>query len=165
MPCIPSKNFLFTQRQVFHVSKKRIQTGKEVYLEEGKKQLAVLKLFNGHQPDYHMYENAIRHWDGYWFGKYKNYGDTFPHYWSALSGLVFREYGKINGDSEYDKMAENSLRGVLSAFHEDGSASCAYVYPYRVNQVKCAYEDPWANDQDWALYYYLKEGKNYDRSR
>ena len=32
MPCIPSKNFLFTQRQVFHVSKKRIQTGKEVYL-------------------------------------------------------------------------------------------------------------------------------------
>ena len=62
-------------------------------------------------------------------------------------------------------MAENSLRGVLSAFHEDGSASCAYVYPYRVNQVKCAYEDPWANDQDWALYYYLKEGKNYDRSR
>ena len=140
-------------------------TGKEVYLEEGKKQLAVLKLFNGHQPDYHMYENAIRHWDGYWFGKYKNYGDTFPHYWSALSGLVFHEYGKITGDSEYDKMAENSLRGVLSAFHEDGSASCAYVYPYRVNQVKCAYEDPWANDQDWALYYYLKEGKNYDRSR
>ena len=140
-------------------------TGKEKYLEEGKKQLAVLKLFNGHQPDFHMYENAIRHWDGYWFGKYKNYGDTFPHYWSALSGLVFGEYGKIAGDSEYDRMAENSLRGVLSAFHEDGSASCAYVYPYRVNQVKCVYEDPWANDQDWALYYYLKEGKNYDRSR
>ena len=28
--------------------------------------------------------------------------------------------------------------------------------------VDVPYPDPWANDQDWALYYYLKEGKNYD---
>ena len=54
------------------------------------------------------------------------------------------------------------MRGVLSMINGDGSASCAYVYPFMVNKVRCQYADPWANDQDWALYYYLKEGKNYD---
>ena len=66
---------------------------KILYLEEGKKQLAVLVLFNDISR-FHMYENAVRHWDGYWFGKYKNLGDTFPHYWSSLSGVAFREYEK-----------------------------------------------------------------------
>ena len=54
------------------------------------------------------------------------------------------------------------MRGVLSMINSDGSASCAYVYPFKDNNVRCQYADPWANDQDWALYYYLKEGKNYD---
>ena len=145
----PAVNYLF---QLYEL------TGKILYLEEGKKQLAVLVLFNGHQPDFHMYENAVRHWDGYWFGKYKNLGDTFPHYWSSLSGVAFREYEKITGERSYGVKAENSLRGVLSMINSDGSASCAYVYPFMVNNVRCQ----WANDQDWALYYYLKEGKNYD---
>lgn len=149
----PAVNYLF---QLYEL------TGKILYLEEGKKQLAVLVLFNGHQPDFHMYENAVRHWDGYWFGKYKNLGDTFPHYWSSLSGVAFREYEKITGERSYGVKAENSLRGVLSMINSDGSASCAYVYPFMVNNVRCQYADPWANDQDWALYYYLKEGKNYD---
>lgn len=34
-----------------------------------KGRIKVLELFNGMQPDYHLYEAAIRHWDGYWFGK------------------------------------------------------------------------------------------------
>ena len=55
-----------------------------------------------------MYENAVRHWDGYWFGKYKNLGDTFPHYWSSLSGVAFREYEKITGERSYGVKAENS---------------------------------------------------------
>ncbi len=44
-------------------------TKEEKYLEGAKLQLKVLELFNGIQPDYHLYETAIRHWDGYWFGK------------------------------------------------------------------------------------------------
>lgn len=140
-------------------------TGDNVYLKEGKKQMEVLQLFNGHQPDFHLYENAVRHWDGFWFGKRKNYGDTFPHYWSALSGMAFLEYGKITGEKDFYNMGENSLRGVLSMFHSDGSASCAYVYPHKVNDVQCGYYDPWANDQDWGLYFYLKEGMSYDRNK
>lgn len=44
-------------------------TGEEKYAQAARIQLAVLDLFQGFQPDYHMNEVAIRHWDGYWFGK------------------------------------------------------------------------------------------------
>ena len=44
---------------------------------------------------------------------------------------------------------------TCACFFEDGKASCAYVYPYRVNGVRAGFYDPFANDQDWALVYYL----------
>ncbi|HBM81313.1 MAG TPA: six-hairpin glycosidase, partial [Clostridiaceae bacterium] len=65
-----------------------ILTKEQKYLDAGREHLRILEQFNGIQPDYHLYETAIRHWDGYWFGKKKLYGDTFPHYWSALTGNV-----------------------------------------------------------------------------
>lgn len=148
-------------------------TKNPVYLKEGRMHMAVLLLFNGKAPDYHLYENAIRHWDGYWFGKRRLYGDTFPHYWSTLTGVecvrmaqILREIGegseqgKENGmkqrteeEAFYKEAAKASLRGCLNLFRKDGTASCAYVYPHTVNGVKAGYYDPWANDQDWALYY------------
>lgn len=133
-------------------------TGEDKYLTSGKEQLCVLELFNGHQPDYHMNEVSIRHWDGYWFGKRRKLGDTFPHYWSSLTGLAYKYYAQITGDRRYYEKAENSLRGSLSMFFPDGRASCAYVYPDQVNGETCGYYDPWANDQDWGLYFYLVEG-------
>lgn len=128
----------------------------ERYLVEAKKQLEVLYLFNGRQPDYHLFENAIRHWDGYWFGKYKLLGDTYPHYWSVLTGLAFIQYAEITDDCDCKEIAEASLRGCLNLFSKDGKASCAMVFPQTVNGIKAHYYDPWANDQDWALYYALK---------
>ncbi|MDO4621051.1 MAG: hypothetical protein Q4B09_10580 [Lachnospiraceae bacterium] len=131
-------------------------SGDREYLEEGKRQIGILELFNGIQPDYHLHEVAIRHWDGYWFGKRRLYGDTFPHYWSGLTGTVFLRYARITGDASYRKKAEDSLRGVVSLFFGDGSASCAYVFPQFVNGVKADFPDPYANDQDWGLYFYLR---------
>lgn len=131
-------------------------TGEQKYKEEAKAQYAFLDLFQGSQPDYHMNEVAIRHWDGYWFGKRRCLGDTFPHYWSALSGCAFLHTEKIADTDKYAKKARKNLRGVLSMFKEDGSASCAMVYPMRVNGKKAAFYDPWANDQDWGLYFNLK---------
>jgi len=125
-------------------------------LEEAKRQLDVLDLFNGVQPDYHLYEVGIRHWDGYWFGKRRMLGDTFPHYWSALTGRVFARYARITGDETYAKRAENALRGPLSMIFPDGSASCAMVYPRTVNGETANFYDPWANDQDWGIYFYAK---------
>lgn len=136
--------------QVYNLTKEK------KYLEAAKIQIQVLELFNGFQPDYHLHEVAIRHWDGFWFGKRRQYGDTFPHYWSALTGNVFHLYAKAIQDKEYDRRAEDSLRGVLPLFFPDGSASCAYLYPLFVNHVPGKYYDEYANDQDWGLYYYLR---------
>ena len=126
------------------------------FLEEAEKQMEVLELFNGEQPDYHQYEVAIRHWDGRWFGKYRNYGDTYPHYWSSLTGIDFIQYSNITGNEKYKEKAKASFRGCLNLFGADGSASCAMVYPDMVNGKKGHYYDPWANDQDWALYFALR---------
>ncbi|MDR2617882.1 MAG: hypothetical protein LBC62_03320 [Treponema sp.] len=128
----------------------------EKYLAGAKKQLSIVSLFNGLQPDAYLYETSIRHWDGFWFGKRRLYGDTFPHYWSALTGTAFAEYYRVSGDEDALKQAEHSIRGVLSLFFADGSASCAHVYPLTVNGQQGGYFDPWANDQDWGLYLALK---------
>ncbi len=131
-------------------------TGKEEYRAAAVEQLAVLDLFQGFQPDYHMNEVAIRHWDGYWFGKRRCLGDTYPHYWSALSGYAYSRARGIRGAEKFAEKAEKTLRAVLSLIHEDGSASCAMVYPMKVNGKSAAFYDPWANDQDWGLYYAMK---------
>lgn len=106
-------------------------TGDAKYLKAAERQIRILELFNGMQPDYHLHEVAVRHWDGYWFGKKRYFGDTFPHYWSALTGNVFELYGRITGNS-------------------------AYLYPFQVNGREGEFYDAYANDQDWGLYFYLR---------
>ncbi|MCI7380858.1 MAG: hypothetical protein SPI21_03530 [Hungatella hathewayi] len=96
------------------------------------------------------------HWDGYWFGKKRLLGDTYPHYWSVLTGLAFAQYGEVTGDNTFEEAARASFRGCLNLFTKEGRASCAMVYPQTVNGTEGRFYDPWANDQDWALYYALK---------
>jgi hypothetical protein len=127
-------------------------TKDEKYLKAAEQHISLLDLFNGLQPDYHLYESAIRHWDGYWFGKRRLYGDTFPHYWSALTGVVFDLYGRITKENVWIEKARHSMRGVLPMIHTDGSASCAYIFPLTVNGKFGRFFDPYANDQDWGLY-------------
>ena len=131
-------------------------TGSEKYYQAAKDQIGRLELFQGFQPDYHLNEVAIRHWDGYWFGKRKCLGDTYPHYWSALSGYAYAQMDEIMEGERYGRMAKKTLSAVLSLFSKDGNASCAMVYPMSVNGVKASFYDPWANDQDWGLYFALK---------
>ncbi len=127
-----------------------------IYLEEAKRQIAVMELFHGKQPDYHQFANAIRHWDGHWFGKRSTLGDTYPHYWSVLSGVSYALMYEVTKDDLYKQKASASFRGCLNLFMKDGFASCAMVFPNQVNGKPANYYDPWANDQDWALYYTLK---------
>lgn len=131
-------------------------TGEEAYWQEIQRQMPLLEAFAFTQPDCHLHEIAIRHWDGYWFGKRMQYGDTFPHYWSVLSADVFARYARLQKGADctdYDRRAQEILRGNLCLFFEDGGASCAYLYPIQVNGRQGEYYDEWANDQDWALYY------------
>ncbi|MDR1199540.1 MAG: six-hairpin glycosidase, partial [Prevotellaceae bacterium] len=128
-----------------------LETGIQKYLDEARRQLPVLEAFNGRQPDYHLNGIAIRHWDGYWFGKCEMFGDTYPHYWSVLTGEAFHYYALCTGDSTYQRRAENIVQNNLCLFSENGKASCAYLYPSKVNGIKAQFYDPYANDQDWAL--------------
>lgn len=125
------------------------------YLDEAKRQMCVLESFNGFQPSFHLNDIAIRHWDGYWFGKSEMFGDTFPHYWSCITGAVFYHYAKCTGDDNYMVRAKNIVRNNLCLFSEDGKGSCAYLYPEKVNGKKAAMYDGFGNDQDWALSYYM----------
>lgn len=129
-------------------------TSRQTYLDEAVKHLNVLEAFSGFQPDYHLNEIAIRHWDGYWFGKKETYGDTFPHYWSALTAMAYKRYSECTGNTGYLQRAHNIVRNNLCLFFEDGKASCAYLYPYSVNDKHAEFYDPYANDQDWAMYFW-----------
>ncbi len=131
-------------------------TGDKQWLEAARPHMALLELFGGRQPDHHLHEIAIRHWDGYWFGKARMWGDTFPHYWSGLTGIVFHHYAKATGDESYAGRADGILRNNLSPFTADGRGSAAYVYPVTVNGQTGKFYDAYANDQDWALVHWLQ---------
>ena len=132
-----------------------LATGDKKYLDEVEKQLPVLEAFNGFQPSHHLNDIGIRHWDGYWFGKREMYGDTFPHYWSGITAVVFYYYAKITGNDDYLLRAKNIVNNNLSLFDEDGRGHCAYLYPDKIDGNKGKFNDPYANDQDWAMAYYM----------
>ena len=120
-----------------------------------------LKALQWHQPSYRMNEIAIRHWDGYWFGKRQTYCNVYPHYWSAITAAAYHRYAQCIANSDpqvaadYQRRAEPCVRDNLCLFFEDGRATCAFVMPRRVNGEPAHYADAYANDQDWALMYYL----------
>jgi hypothetical protein len=126
-------------------------TGEQRFLDGAREQLRLLELFGGPQPDYHLHDIAIRHWDDYWFGKRQMYGDTLPHYWSTLAACSFALYADATNDPTYRTRGESIFAANFSQFRQDGSASCAYVFPLTINGKPGAFFDPWANDQDWAL--------------
>lgn len=123
------------------------------YMKELMVQTKRLERFDGFAPHYKLNEVAIRYWDDYWFGKSHIYGDTLPHYWSCLSSANYFRIGKEHHIDEYMKKGTEGLKACLCAFFEDGSASCASVFPYKVDGRKGAFMDAFANDQDFALYY------------
>ncbi|MEU8221130.1 hypothetical protein [Kribbella sp. NPDC048915] len=119
-----------------------------------------LTAFAADQPDVRLRHVPIRHWDGYWFGRLRLWGDVFPHYWSALSAIVYgawpRELVSPAEAAWLDRAEEAILRANLVSFAPDGSATCAFVYPSCVNGQPAHVADPLANDQDWALVYALR---------
>lgn len=124
------------------------------YLDAAKIQLRSLEAFSGKQPDVHLNDIAIRHWDGYWFGKTPTWGDTMPHYWSTLTALAFDRYYQCTGEAAYHVRAKRILENNLLSFKENGKASCAYLYPAYINDQPGKFYDAFANDQDWALVFY-----------
>lgn len=132
-----------------------LTTKEPTYLKCAEEMMPALEAFNGNQPHYRLNDIAIRHWDGYWFGKRCTYGDVFPHYWSAITAAAFHYYAKATGKKEYQTRAENIVDQNLANIFENGRATCAFVFPRRINEEKAHYADAYANDQDWGLAFYL----------
>ena len=132
-----------------------IATQDSNYLKAADNMMPVVENLCGNQPDYRLNEIAIRHWDCYWFGKRQVFGDTFPHYWSTINANVYYYYALATGDKKYMDRAKEVVRNNLCNVFEDGTGSCAFVYPKRINGEKAHFADAFANDQDWALAYYL----------
>ncbi|MFF1822624.1 hypothetical protein ACFVWG_35305 [Kribbella sp. NPDC058245] len=124
------------------------------------RRLPWLTAFAADQPDVRLRYVPIRHWDGYWFGRLRLWGDVFPHYWSVLSAAVYdawpRELVSPEQAAWLDSAADAILRANLFGFSSDGTATCAFVYPSCVNGQPAHVADPLANDQDWALVYALR---------
>jgi six-hairpin glycosidase len=55
----------------------------------------------------------------------------------------------------------NIFRNNLCLFTEDGRGSCAFIYPDKVNGQKAHLYDPFANDQDWAMVFWLEYGPDF----
>jgi hypothetical protein len=124
---------------------------------ELERRLPWLTAFAADQPDVRLRHIPIRHWDGYWFGVLRLWGDVFPHYWSVLNAAVFLTWPDESPLAEQlAAQGRAILRANLVNFSPDGSATCAFVYPSAVNNRPAHVADPLANDQDWALVYALR---------
>ncbi|GAA4974618.1 hypothetical protein [Kineococcus glutinatus] len=110
-----------------------------------------LLAFGAPQPHARLNGVAIRHWDGYWFGQRRQWGDVFPHYWSALTATVLRRLPAELRSSETDALATTILRANMANYFADGSATCAFVIPTSVDGRPAHSADPLANDQDFHL--------------
>lgn len=131
-------------------------TSDKSLIAECEKQVKLLERFNSEAPSYHLNQLAIRHWDAFWFGKRRRFGDTFPHIASIHSSDAFLQYAQISGDEHYRAIAIRGMRNNLCCFRADGRAYSSYVYPFRINGEPGEYYDPYANEQDAALYLMIK---------
>ncbi|MFI6609946.1 hypothetical protein [Streptomyces sp. NPDC050507] len=115
-----------------------------------------LLAFSGPQPHVRLHGVAIRHWDGYWFGAQRLWGDVFPHHWSTLTACTLRRLPADLRTTTTDRLAEHILAANMANYREDGSATCAFVMPSAVDGRAAHMADPLANDQDWHLALWMR---------
>ncbi len=170
---------------VAYIAQAYLLTKDQKYLDALPSSVDCMMSFISSAPDYHMFGNAPRHWDGFWFGRLMRYGDLYPQYWDSLLGWALTYYKEATGDNSFEIYRENVLRGGLCVYDENGFGSASYLYPFSINcfyskpetihtffkqnpfveyfvpeKYEGGYYDDWANDQDWSLYYadkYLKK--------
>ena len=114
--------------------------------------LANLERFVGFAPSYLLHGMSIRYWDGFWFGKRRRFGDTFPHHLSVLTARAYLAYARLTGDKEAVGKAEDILRSCLCLVSDDGRGSAARLHPYTLDGKAGEFFDEFANDQDLVLY-------------
>ncbi|MBL0888634.1 hypothetical protein [Myceligenerans indicum] len=131
-------------------------TGDQAFHDAIAERLPWLLAFSGPQPHVRLHGVAIRHWDGYWFGIERLWGDVFPHHWSALTAATLHRLPRDLRTTETERITEAILRANMANQFPDGSATCAYVMPSSVDGRAAHLSDPLANDQDWHLVLWLR---------
>jgi hypothetical protein len=131
-------------------------TGDDRFADGIGERLPWLLSFGGPQPHARLQGIAIRHWDGYWFGLDRLWGDVFPHHWSALTATVLARLPEGLRSERTEELALVILRANLANNDESGSATCAFVMPSSVDGRAAHRADPLANDQDWHLALWLR---------
>ena len=131
------------------------QTGEAAYREAARRWMPLAEAICGRQPSWRAHDIGLHHWDGFWFGKRKCWGDTLPHDWNGDMALAFRRFAETFGEKRYAERAAGIADAMLGLFTPDGRGSCACIFPDRVNGEPGRFFDPLANDQDWALVFYL----------
>lgn len=131
-------------------------TGEAKYLAGLRERLQWLLSFSGPQPDCRLFGVGIRHWDGYWFGIKRQFGDVFPHYWSALTAEVLARLPEELRSEKTERLAMAIFEANMANYNADGSATCAYLFPSNVDGRAMHAADPLANDQDWHLNIWLR---------
>ena len=134
-------------------------TGEEGYLQAVRGIAPATDAMLPHQPSANLNDMAMHHWDGYWFGIRRMWGDTCPQDWNGTLADFFRRWAEITGERSYRIRADEIVRQLLMLFDEDGRAHCVFIYPDRVDGKPGKFRDPLANDQDWSLVFYMRNFK------
>ena len=157
---LPSHEVNYEQSMVaplvtlYSAAESRQSTGR--FLTALPESVSWLRAFGGPQPHIRLNEIGIRHWDGYWFGRDRLWGDVFPHYWSVLTAVALRQLPEHLRTAETEQVAEEIFHANLLNFGADGSATCAFIMPSAVDGRPGYRADPLANDQDWGLTLWLR---------
>lgn len=130
-------------------------SGDDVFLPALEERIDWLLAFGGPQPHARLRDIGIRHWDGYWFGRRRQWGDIFPHYWSTLTAVALLRLPATLLTKERRDRAASILASNMANFGRDGWATCAYIFPSTVDSAPAYAADPLANDQDWHLVMWL----------
>ncbi|PPG28647.1 hypothetical protein C5E10_13780 [Pseudoclavibacter sp. RFBG4] len=130
-------------------------TGDEVFLPALEERIDWMMAFGGPQPHARLRDVSIRHWDGYWFGQRRQWGDVFPHYWSTLTAVALLRLPEQMLTPDRRRRADNILAANMANFGRDGWATCAFIFPSTVDSEPAHTADPMANDQDWHLVMWL----------
>lgn len=131
-------------------------TGDARYLAATAETLRWLLAFGGPQPSVRINGIGLRHRDGYWFGICRQFGDVFPHYWTALTATALARLPHELRTAETDALALRIMRANMSNYNPDGSGTCAFMYPSSIDGQPEHRADAMSNDQNLHLSIWLR---------
>ncbi|HWU57590.1 MAG TPA: hypothetical protein VN045_02640 [Microbacteriaceae bacterium] len=131
-------------------------SGDRRFADAAAERLPWLLAFGGPQPHARLHGIAIRHWDGYWFGLRRQWGDIFPHHWSALTATALARLPEQLKTPDTHELALRIMHANMSNYFPDGSATAAFIFPSSIDGAAAHAADPLANDQDWHLASWLR---------